>query len=276
MIALPLKLTAFITELYSEEIPISQLFLKEPQFIDSCFTDVPWFFFENHDLLELEKTNGNYVLSSSAKRWNEIKLDIYYGFFYQQDIFRQCVIGKRSEPTKYDWEYFIHFNTKQYKKAHLWTEKSWPRQCDSVTYWIDKEVQDIFFGEYNKTIDEAFKNEPNTIDRLLSFDKDFFFDEENIIKLINCNPNYKLSNRALLWNTEKYNCWLERRKEEEIISRQDWQNKIDAEELQNIRANEPDYDLDDENNFNAMTDGQLGDFHDFSGSMDDIDDWGGR
>ncbi|WP_426667328.1 hypothetical protein ACPPVU_14985 [Mucilaginibacter sp. McL0603] len=276
MIALPLKLTTFITELYLEETPVSQLFKKEPKFIDDCFTDIPWFFFENNDISKLEKENENYTLSSSAKRWNEIKLDIYYCFFYQQDIFRQTVLGKRNEPTKSDWEYFIHFNTKQSKKADLWTNRGYPRSYNSDTYWIDKEVQNIFFGEYNKTIDEAFINEPNTIERLLCFDKDFFFDEENLFKLINSNPNYKLSNRAILWNSEKYNCWLEQKKEEERQSMLDWESRRDAEELQYRQADEPNNYLDDENYFNFMTDGQLGNFHDFPGTIDDIDDWAGR
>jgi hypothetical protein len=258
MIATPQKSTSFLDELYNEKLTIEQVFKSHPREIDDFFKEVPWFFFEKKDLTTLENLNQNFKLSDSAKRWNEIKLDIYHTF-YGKSFF------EKPTPTKADWEYFIHFNTNQNKKSKLHSN-AYPSTLNSDTYWISETVKDLF-GDYN--ISEAYKNAPKTIDRLLCFDNALFFDDEVILQLTNLNPEYKLSNKALLWNSEKYNFWLERREEEVRNSRPDWESRQDNHffsATENSNTN-------DESYFNAMTDGQLGNFDNFSGDLDDIDNW---
>ena len=267
MIAIPLNSSSLLDKLFLEEISVKDVFLKYPNEINGFFTNEPWFFFEESVLTKLQKENENVQINDSAKRWNSIKLDIYY-------TFSEPEVGQRVAltPIKADWEYFIHFNKNQSKKSKLWT-RSYPTSCNSDTYWIDEHSKKLF-GEL--TIIDAFKRDPLAVERLIIFDKDLFFDEENIAEMLATNNQYKFSNKAILWNEEKYSFWLERRKEEIENSRLDWEGRIESEKLQQSRSEGSFIDSDQENYFNAITDGHLGSFKEFFGDNDDAEDIMGR
>jgi len=92
-------------------------------------------------------------------------------------------------------------------------------------------------------------------------------EDDDLLKKVLTYQSYLIESRNVgthsIYDAERYS---ESISEEETESVDDY----DADFDDNSYDSEPDYDRD---YFDAMTDGQLGDYDDFDGNIDDIDTW---